>query len=89
MSALPFTYLYLLNGHVLYALGEQRAVSLRMVIVALLNGTLNALLIPRWGMQAAAWVALTSELTLFIALRLAAHRSLHDDRRVGMEALPS
>jgi O-antigen/teichoic acid export membrane protein len=69
LLALPFTYLYLLNGHVLYALGRQRRVSAWMVAVTALNAGLNALLIPRWGMWAAAGVALFSEVALFAALR--------------------
>lgn len=69
LLALPFTYLYLLNGHVLYALGRQRRVSAWMVAVTALNAGLNALLIPRWGMWAAAGAALLSEVALFAALR--------------------
>lgn len=91
LLALPFTYLMLLNGHVLYALGGQRRVSTWMVLATVVNGLLNLLLIPRWGMQAAAWVALASEVVLFIALRLAAHRALQreGDRDLKLEGVPS
>ncbi len=91
LLALPFTYLMLLNGHVLYALGGQRRVSTWMVLATLVNGVLNLLLIPRWGMQAAAWVALASEGVLFVALRLAAHRALQraGDRDFELEGVLS
>lgn len=85
LLALPFTYLMLLNGHVLYALGAQRRVSTWMVVATLLNGLLNLALIPRWGMQAAAWVALSSEAVLFIALRVAAHRALERAHDLELE----
>jgi O-antigen/teichoic acid export membrane protein len=89
LLALPFTYLMLLNGHVLYALGKQRQVSTWMVLATVVNGLLNAWLIPRWGMGAAAWVTLSSEIVLFLALRLAAHRALHGVRDLNLEGAPS
>ena len=89
LLALPFTYLMLLNGHVLYALGKQRQVSIWMVLATVVNGLLNAWLIPRWGMWAAAWVTLSSEIVLFLALRLAAHRALHGVRDLNLEGAPS
>ena len=89
LMALPFTYLMLLNGHILYALGRQRRVSTWMVLATLVNGVLNLLLIPRWGMWAAAWVTLTSEVVLFMALRLAAHRAIRGDFDLEFERASS
>jgi O-antigen/teichoic acid export membrane protein len=76
--ALPFTYLYLLNGHVLYAAGEQRRVLRAMTGVTAGNALLNGMLIPRWGIWGAVGVAALSEAVLLALLgRLALHRVLH------------
>lgn len=74
LLAYPFTYLYLLNGHVLYAAGRQRWVAATMAGVTAANAVLNALLIPRWSYWGAAGVALTSELLLFVWLQLGVRR---------------
>jgi O-antigen/teichoic acid export membrane protein len=89
LLALPFTYLMLLNGQVLYALGEQRRVSTWMVFATLLNGFLNLLLIPRWGMWAASWVTVSSEFLLFVALRLTAHRTLQNVGELELSGVSS
>jgi O-antigen/teichoic acid export membrane protein len=64
----PLTYLYLLSGHVLYAIGRQRFVSAAVIAVTLLNGVLNALAISRWSYWGAVGVACTTEVALFILL---------------------
>lgn len=65
---IPPISLYLLGGHTLYALGEQRAVTVRMVVVALVNGALNALLIAVWRHTGAAVVLVFSEWLLCLLL---------------------
>ncbi len=72
--ALPFTYLYLFNGHLLYATGEQGRVLVTMAAVTVGNGLLNALLIPRWSYWGAAIVALAAEAALLLALSSLARR---------------
>jgi O-antigen/teichoic acid export membrane protein len=69
LFAFPFTYLYLLNGHVLYAVGEQRRVTVAMVFATAAKLLLNAWLVPIWGVWGTAGVALASELLLFAWLQ--------------------
>ncbi|MBN1921810.1 MAG: flippase [Anaerolineae bacterium] len=72
--ALPCTYLYLLNGHILYAAGEQSRVLKAMAAVTLGNVAVNALLIPRWSYWGAATTALLSEIGLLALLGSTAWR---------------
>jgi O-antigen/teichoic acid export membrane protein len=77
LLAFPFAYLYLLNGHLLYAAGLQVWVTGAMVAVTAINGLLNALAIPRWSYWGAAGVAIFSQVLLFALLRaLAGHHVL-------------
>jgi O-antigen/teichoic acid export membrane protein len=72
----PGMFLYLLSGHVLYALGEQRQVTIAMLVVGLANLVANAFAIPRWGTAGAAVVALCSEWLLWALLYPRARRAL-------------
>lgn len=72
--AIPAMFLYLLSGHTLYVLGFQRRVTAAMLLVALTNGILNLVVIPRWSYRGAAVVALTSEWLLFALLYPLARR---------------
>jgi O-antigen/teichoic acid export membrane protein len=74
LVALPFAYLYLLNGHVLYAVGRQSWVTGAMVVVTATNVLLNALAIPRWSYWGAASVAILSHVLLYALLRSLARR---------------
>ncbi|MBN1402394.1 MAG: oligosaccharide flippase family protein [Anaerolineae bacterium] len=76
LLVLPLTHLYLLDGHLLYALGQQRQVTGAMLGVTAGNIAANLLLIPHWGYWGAASVALLSEIALFAALRLLVARAL-------------
>jgi len=69
LLACPFTYLYLLNGHTLYAVGQQQRVTVAMVGVTTAKVLLNAWTVPRWSYWGAAGVALASEALLFIWLQ--------------------
>jgi O-antigen/teichoic acid export membrane protein len=70
--AIPAVFLYLLSGHILYALGHQRRVTAGMLVVALVNVGLNVLVIPRWGTRGVSGVALlTAWLLSGILLTLA------------------
>lgn len=79
VGALPATFLYLLSGHLLYAAGQQRAVTRAMALVALFNLALNLWAIPRWGALGAATVALASEWTLWLLLARAAQGRVRYD----------
>jgi len=68
LAVSPLTYLYLLNGHALYAAGRQRFVSAAVIAVTLLNGVLNALAISRWSYWGAVGVASLTETALFVVL---------------------
>lgn len=70
LLAFPFTYLYLLNGHTLYALDRQRHVTGAMVAVTIANTLGNVLLIPRWSYAGAAVTKLFSEVLLFVLLQV-------------------
>jgi O-antigen/teichoic acid export membrane protein len=67
VCAVPAMFLYLLSGHVLYAVEKQRRVTGAMLVVGLVNVTLNLIVIPRWSYLGAALVALVSE-WLLVAL---------------------
>jgi O-antigen/teichoic acid export membrane protein len=74
MVAFPFTFLYLLNGHALYAVGAQRRVTVVVVVVTVFNGALNLILVPPWRYWGAAGAALGSELLLFVLLQISVRR---------------
>jgi O-antigen/teichoic acid export membrane protein/protein-L-isoaspartate O-methyltransferase len=89
--AIPAMFLYLLSGHTLYALGEQRRVTLAMAVAGLVNVTLNVAVIPRWGGRGAGAVALLSEWLLLVLLYPQARRALEGkkmkpDRRTTSQA---
>lgn len=65
---LPCTYLYLLNGHLLYAVGQQRRVLAAMALVTLSSILLNVSLIPRWNYWGALATALFAEIALLALL---------------------
>jgi O-antigen/teichoic acid export membrane protein len=65
LFAFPFTYLYLLNGHLLYAIGEQLWVTRAMVAATAVNALLNVLVVPRWSYWGAAAVTLFSQILLY------------------------
>lgn len=73
--SLPLGALYLLDGHLLYALGEQRRVSSAMMLATGVNVAANTLAVWRWGIWGAAGVALLSEAALFALLRLQAQKA--------------
>ncbi len=74
LLAFPFTFLYLLNGHTLYAVGAQRRVTVAMLTVTAVNGLANLLLVPLWRYWGAAGAALASELLLFVLLQIGVQR---------------
>jgi O-antigen/teichoic acid export membrane protein len=65
---LPLGAFYLLDGHLLYALGQQRRVTSAMVTVTLLNMAANGVAVWQWGMWGAVGVALLSETVLLLLL---------------------
>jgi O-antigen/teichoic acid export membrane protein len=73
--AFPFTYLYLLNGHALYAIAQQQRVTMAMVGVTATKLLLDVWVVPRWSAWGAAGVALAVEVLLFAWLQLYAWRS--------------
>jgi O-antigen/teichoic acid export membrane protein len=75
LLAFPFTFLYLLNGHALYAIGQQRRVTVVMVLITAMNALCNALLIPRWSYWGAVGVTLASEAMLFVLLQVTVGRT--------------
>ena len=76
VCAIPAMFLYLLGGHMLYALGRQRYVTKAMLVVGVLNVTLNLVVIPRWSYLGASAVALFSEWLLWGLLYPRARRAL-------------
>lgn len=76
VCAAPAMFLYLLSGHALYAVGQQRRVTVAMLLIGLVNVTLNLIVIPRWSYLGAAAVALFSEWLLVVLLYPQARRAL-------------
>jgi O-antigen/teichoic acid export membrane protein len=76
VGASPAMFLYLLSGHTLYALDRQRRVTAAMLLVGVVNITLNLIVIPRWGYIGCAAVALLSEWLLCGLLYPQARRAL-------------
>ena len=74
--ALPLTSLYLLNGHLLYAIGKQHQVMRALLAAVFINIAGNALLIPRWSYWGAVVATWLSEVFLCIWLGRAARRSI-------------
>lgn len=74
--AIAAMFLYLLNGHTLYALGRQRWVTAAMAILGLLNVGLNLLVIPRWSTLGVSAVALLSAWLLGALLSALARKAL-------------
>jgi O-antigen/teichoic acid export membrane protein len=83
--AVPAMFLYLLNGHLLYALGRQRQVTAAMAVVAVVNVALNLLVIPRWSALGVSAVSLLSALLLWLLLAAQARRALGDSEGEGEE----
>jgi len=79
----PAMFLYLLNGHLLYALGRQRRVTSAMALVAVVNVALNLLVIPRWSALGVSAVSLVSGLLLWLLLAAQAHRALRTEEDQG------
>jgi O-antigen/teichoic acid export membrane protein len=77
--AIPAMFLYLLNGHTLYALGRQRSVTGAMAIVGLVNVGLNLLVIPRWSTLGVSTVVLFSAWLLWALLSVLARRALRTE----------
>jgi O-antigen/teichoic acid export membrane protein len=69
LFAFPFMYLYLLNGHLLYAIGQQLRVTRTMIAATAANGLLNAVAIPRWSFRGAVGVAILTQILLYALLQ--------------------
>jgi O-antigen/teichoic acid export membrane protein len=74
LLAFPLTYLYLMNGHVLYAAARQRRVTVVMIGVTVANAVCNAVVIPFWSYWGAVGVSLASECLLFVMLQREVNR---------------
>jgi O-antigen/teichoic acid export membrane protein len=77
--AVPAMFLYLLDGHILYALGRQRWVTGAMAVTGLANLGLNLLIIPRWSVLGVSAVALLSAWLLWALLAWLARRALREE----------
>lgn len=84
--AIPAVFVYLLGGQVLYAIGAQRKVTARMMVVALANTAANLLLIPRWRHIGAAVSMVATEWLLSGLLWGGALQELARQRRPKAEA---
>lgn len=77
LLGLPFTYLTLLDGNLLYALNRQKNVTRWMLVITVMNIILNMMLIPLWGSWAAMGVAIASCMALYVALHMETRHVLH------------
>jgi O-antigen/teichoic acid export membrane protein len=65
-----------LNGHVLYAVGRQKSVTVAMAVVTVAKLLVNALAISRWSAWGAVVVALSFEGMLYAWLQWLVWRSV-------------
>ena len=64
------------GGVILVMAGHEKDVALRVGLAALLNVVLNALLIPRYGIEGAAFATATCEILMSLSIALALYRRL-------------
>jgi O-antigen/teichoic acid export membrane protein len=81
--AIPPVFWFLLGGHGLYVMGEQRSVTWLMVAAAAANVLLNGVLIPAFSYRGAAAAVLVTQWMLGLLLL---GRALKRAGRPGMEA---
>lgn len=65
LASLIFTYLTIINGAVLNAVGRQKTQTILISIALTINIILNLILLPRLGIRGAAWAALSSNIVLW------------------------
>lgn len=71
----PVSFLSMLYGHALYALGHQLRVLRAIAIIFVASVSLNLILIPRWSLLGASVVTLLTEIGLGVLLFLEVRRS--------------
>ncbi|MAG37331.1 MAG: hypothetical protein CL878_13940 [Dehalococcoidia bacterium] len=65
-----------LTQYVLIAVGQQRWITLGFFLATTFNVAANLLLVPRYGLVAAAWTTVASEVVLFVPFAVTVRRSL-------------
>ncbi len=80
---LPFSFFNGLTQYVLIAMNRQRLITVAFVLVASFNIVANLIFIPQYGLYAASWVTVASELVLLVPLYWWTWREL----RAGMPNL--
>jgi O-antigen/teichoic acid export membrane protein len=73
----PLSYVNGIAQYVLIALDRQSAITRAFVITALFNLGTNMVLVPRWGIAAAAFTTVASELVLYLPFRRVLMAELH------------
>lgn len=73
---LPFSYVNGVTQYVLIALDRARTITLAFAIAAVFNFLANLLLVPRFGIRAAALVTVASELVLYLPFWVVLRREL-------------
>ena len=63
---LPFSYINGLTQYVLIAIDKQRSITWAVVVAAIINITLNLVLIPLYGYQASSAITIVTELVLLV-----------------------
>ena len=65
-----------LTQYVLIAIGQQRWITVGFFLATAFNVVANLLLVPRYGLVAAAWTTVASEVVLFVPFAVIVRRSL-------------
>jgi O-antigen/teichoic acid export membrane protein len=73
---IPLSYVNGVTQYVLIALHRQGAITLAFLVTACFNLAVNLVLIPRWGLLAAAAVTIASEFVLYLPFRHVLMREL-------------
>ena len=75
---LPLSFVNGIAQYVLIALNRQGAITRAFAVTAAFNFAANLLLVPRWGIAAAALVTIVSELVLYVPFRRILRSELSD-----------
>jgi O-antigen/teichoic acid export membrane protein len=85
----PLVFVGLVGVPMAMALGQERRLMLLMGLATVFNVALNAIAIPRWGTEGAAWVTLATEMLIAGGLALTIRRGVRIALRPAVTTVSS